>query len=79
MNLVTSINQCARVAQLGEAWTVNYAVGRSSPSWVKLTKSFQQASNPKTLLGLSYRDLHILGGPMYHNNVVRTLKIQLCP
>ena len=37
-----------KVAQLVEAWTVNHVVGRSSPTLVKLTKSLQQASNPKT-------------------------------
>ena len=36
-----------RVAQLEEAWAVDHAVGRSISSCVKLTKSFQQASNPK--------------------------------
>ena len=30
-----------------EAWTVNHAVGGSSPSWVRLTKSLHQAFNPK--------------------------------
>ena len=47
-----------RVERLEEAWTVNHAVGRSSPSWVKLTKSLQQTSNPK-LLGLSVQDLNL--------------------
>ena len=35
-----------RVTQLEKAWTLNHAVGTSSPSWVKLTKSLQQSSNP---------------------------------
>ena len=66
-----AISHCARVAQLDEAWTVNHVVGRSSPSWVKLTKSFYQASNPKIP--------ESFGDPVYHNNIVDTLKIYLCP
>ena len=66
-----AISHCIRVAQLEEAWTVNHVVGRSSPSWVKLTKSLYQASNPK--IAVSF------GGLVYHNNIVDTLKIYLCP
>ena len=65
------------MAQLEEAWTVNHAVGRSSPSWVKLRKKLQQASNPKT--AESFRSRLKLGGPVHHNNIVGTLKIHLCP
>ena len=65
------------VAQLIEAWAVNHAVGRSSPSWVKLTKILQQASNPK--IAESFGSVSKLGGLMYHNIIVGTLKIQLCP
>ena len=62
---------CVRVAQLEEAWTVNHAVGRSSPSWTKLTKSLQQASNPKKIAG-SFGSRPKLGGCVYHNNIVCT-------
>ena len=64
------------MAQLVEAWTVNHAVGRSSPSWVKLTKSLQQASNPK--IAGSFGSRPKLGGPVYRNNIVGTLKTHLC-
>ena len=66
-----------RVAQLEEAWTVNHVVGRSSPSWVKLTKSLQQASSPK--IAGSFGSRPKLEGPVYHNNIVGILKIHLCP
>ena len=66
-----------RVAQLEEAWTVNHVVGRSSPSWVKLTKSLQQASTPKIAEFFGSRPQ--LGCPVYHNKSVGTLKIHLCP
>ena len=69
--------QGVRVAQLEEAWTVNHAVGSSSPSWVKLTKSLQQAFNPKIAGSFVSRPKH--GGPVYRNNIVDTLKIHLCP
>ena len=51
-------------------------VGGSSPSCIKLTKSLQQAFNPKSVgsFGLSPK----LGGPVYHNNIVGTVKIRLC-
>ena len=65
------------MAQLVAAWTVNLAVGRSSPSWVKVTKSLQQASNPK--VAGSFRLRPKPGGSVYHNNIVGTLKIHLCP
>ena len=65
------------MAQLIEAWAVNHVVGRSSPSWVKLTKILQQASNPK--IAESFGSVSKLGGLMYHNIIVGTLKIQLCP
>ena len=58
---------CVRVAQLEEAWTVNHAVGRSSPSWTKLTKSLQQASNPKKAAE-SFGSRPKLKGCVYHNN-----------
>ena len=69
--------QGVRVAQLEEAWTVNHAVGSSSPSWVKLTKSLQQAFNPKIAGSFVFK----LGGPVYplHNNIVGMLKIHLFP
>ena len=70
-------SRCVRVAQLEEVWTVNREVGRSSPSWVKLTKSLQQAFNPKIAGFFGSRPK--LGGPVYHNNIVGTLKIHLCP
>ena len=54
-----------RLAQVVAAWTVNHAVGISSPSCVKLTKSLQQASNPK-IAGFK------LGCPVYHNNTMGT-------
>ena len=60
-----------------EAWTVNHAVGRLSPSWVKLTKSLQQASTPKIAEFFGSRPQ--LGCPVYHNKSVGTLKIHLCP
>ena len=59
-----------------KAWTVNHTVGRSSPSWVKLTKSLQQVSNPKMAGSLESRPK--LKVPVYHNNIVNTLKIYLC-
>ena len=66
-----------RVAQLEEVWTVNHAVGRSSPSCVKLKISHQQASNPK--FAGSFGSRPKLGGPVYHINIVGTLNIHLCP
>ena len=65
--------QGVRVAQLEEAWTVNHAVGSSSPSWVKLTKSLQQAFNRK--IAGSFGSRPKLGGPVYH--IVGMLKIHL--
>ena len=56
------VNKRVRVEQLEKAWAVNHAVGRQSPSWVKLTKSLQQASNPK-MTG-SFGSRHKLGGPI---------------
>ena len=50
------------MAQLEEAWTVNHAVGRSSPSCVKLTKRHQQAFNPK--IAGSFESTPKLGGPV---------------
>ena len=64
-----------RVAQLEEAWTVNHAVGRSSPSWVKFKKSLQKAFNPKIAWCFGLRPK--LWGPVYHNNTVGALKIHL--
>ena len=60
-----------------EAWTFNHVVGSSSPSWNKLTKSLQQAFNPK--IAGSFWSRPKFGGPVYHNNIVGTLKIHLCP
>ena len=57
-------------------WTVNHTVGGSSPSWVKLTKSLQQAFNPKIAGTFGLRPK--LGGPVYSNNIMSTLKIHLC-
>ena len=71
------VNKRVRVEKLEEAWIVNYAVGRSSPSWVKLTKSLQQAFNPKIAGFFGSRPK--LGGPVYYNNTMGTLKIHLCP
>ena len=56
------------MAQLEEAWTVNHAVDGLSPSWVKLTKSLQQTSNPKIAVSFGSR-------PKF----VSTLNIHLCP
>ena len=61
-----------KVAQLKEAWTVNHAVGRSSVSDIKLTKNLQQAFNPK--IAGSFGLIPKFGGPVYHNNIVGTLK-----
>ena len=67
-----------RVAQLEEAWTVNCVVGGSIPSCVTLTKKIlQQAFNPKIARSFGLR--LELGGSVYHNNNVGTLKIHLCP
>ena len=63
------------MAQLEAAWTVNRAIGRLSPSCVKLTKSFQQAFNPKMAGYFGLRPK--LGGHVYHNNIVSTLKTPL--
>ena len=60
-----------------EAWTVNLEVGRSSPGWIKLTKSLQQAFNPKN--AGPFRSRPKLGGPVYYNNIMGTLKIHFCP
>ena len=38
--------------------------------WVKLTKSLQQASNPK--IAGTFGSRPKLGGPVYHNNIVGT-------
>ena len=65
------------MAQLVEAWTVNHVVGRSSPSWVNLTKILQQALNPK--IAWSFGSRPKLEGSVYHNNIVGMLKIHLCP
>ena len=65
-----------RVAQLEEAWAVNHAVGRLSPSWVNLTKSLQQASYPK--IAESFKSRPKLESLVYHNNIVGTLKVHLC-
>ena len=65
------------VVQLKDAWTVNHAVDGSSPSCFKLTKSLQQAFNPKIAEPFGSRPK--LGGSVYHNNIVGTLKIHLYP
>ena len=59
-----------------EAWTVNRAVGKLSASCVKLTKSLQQAFNPR-ITGY-FRSSPKFGGLLYHNNIVCKLKIHLC-
>ena len=64
------------VAQLEEAWTVNYVVGGSSPGCVKITKSLQQAFNPK--IAGSFGSRPKLGNPVYHKYIVDMLKIHLC-
>ena len=64
------------MAQLEEAWTVNHAVGRLSPSWVNMTKSLQQVSHPK--IAGSFGSRPKLGGSVYYNNIVGTFKIFLC-
>ena len=64
------------MAQFEEAWTVNHAVGGSSLSWVKLTKRLQQASNPK--IDGSFGSRLEIEGSVCHNNIVNTLKLQLC-
>ena len=64
------------MAQLEEAWTVNRDVDGSSFSCVKLTKSLQQTFNSKIAGFFGLRPK--LGGPMYHNIIVGTLKIHLC-
>ena len=64
------------MAQLEEAWTVNHAVGRLSPSWVNMTKSLQQVSHPK--IAGSFGSRPKLGGSVYHDNIVGTFKIYLC-
>ena len=69
-------NMGVRVAQLEDARTVNHAVYRSSPSCVKLTKSLQQAFNPK--IAWFFGSTLKIGGPVYHNNIVGTLKIYFC-
>ena len=56
-----------------EAWTVNHAVGRSNPSWAKMTKSLQQAFNPK--IDGSFGMRLKLRGQVYPNNIVGTLRI----
>ena len=77
MFIVITALLSVRVAQLVEAWTVNHAVSGSSPSWVKLTKSLQQAFNPK--IADSFASKLKLGSPMYHSNIVGMLMIRLCP
>ena len=59
--------------QLEEAWTVNHAVSRSSPSWAKMTKSLQQVFNPK--IDGSFGMRLKLRGQVYPNNIVGTLRI----
>ena len=44
---------------------------------VKLTKTRQQAFNPKIAKSFGLRPKP--GGPMYHNNIGDTFKIHLCP
>ena len=66
------------MTQLVEAWSVNHAVGRSSPSCDKVTKNLQQAFNPE--IAGSFRFLRLkLRGPVYRNNIVGTLWIHLSP
>ena len=65
------------MARVEGAWTVNHAAGRSKPSWVKLTKSLQQTSNFKIPGSFGFRIKP--GSPVYHNNIVGTLKVHFCP
>ena len=65
-----------RVAQLEEAWTVNRAVGGFSSSRAKLTKSLQNVFNTKISGSFGFRPK--LGGSVYNNNIVGTLRIHLC-
>ena len=58
-----------------EAWTVDRAVEGLTPSGLKLTRSLQQDINPKTALSFGSRPK--FGDPVYHNNIVGTLKIHL--
>ena len=74
-SLYTTAIVGVRVAQLEEAWTVNHAVGRSSPSWVKQTKSCQQALNPKIAGSFGWRPKS--RGPVYHDDIVGTLGMRL--
>ena len=62
-----------RVVKLEEAWTVNHAIGRQSPSWVKLTNSLQHAFNPK--IAGSFGSRSKIGDPVYRNNIVWSLII----
>ena len=55
---------------------VNHAVGRSSSDCAKLTKSLQQTSANPNIAG-SFRSKPKLGGPMYHNDIVGTLRIEI--
>ena len=66
-----------RVVQLEGAYAVNHAIGRLSPCCTKLTRSLQQASNPK--IAGSFISIPKLGDPVYHNNIAGTLKTHLCP
>ena len=63
-------------AQLEEAWPVNHAVGRSSSGCAKLTKSLQQAFNPKIAEFFGSRPK--LEGSVHQNIIVSTFKIHLC-
>ena len=45
VSIFYSVYQDVKMVQLEEGWTVNQAVGRSSPSCFKLTKSLQQDFN----------------------------------
>ena len=66
-----------RVAQLEEAWAVEHAVGKSNPACAKLTKSFQQAFNPK--IAGSFRSRPKIEGSVYHNKTVGTLTFLASP
>ena len=56
-----------------QAWTVNHAVGRSNPSCVTVTKSLQQASNPKTAESFGSRPK--LGGHLCPSPIVQVLRL----
>ena len=57
-----------RVAQLVEAWTVNHAVGRSSPGCTKLTKKPSGSFQP--IIAGYFGPRPKLGGPAHSSRQV---------